>query len=263
MPAAPSQRALAAVGAAVFALTTLLLGFSGAPGSGIGRLFYFGIVLIAFATGPAVGAVAGGVASALFALAVIANPQLSLSEIESSDNALRWLSYLGVGLLVGWFAAQNRELTERLRLLAKVDPVTGIANLRSFEETITRLLDAAAPFTLFILECGDDAGWGDEHVATEAVQLAAAQLFRETGAPADAARIGTTQFAILLASDPAPAATAARLELLLAAPDRHVVTGWAVHPVDGSNALALHRAAVERIYVRRLLRPAAAAGASA
>jgi predicted signal transduction protein with EAL and GGDEF domain len=257
MPAAPSRRALVLTAAAIFAATTGVLARYGAPDTGFGRLFYFGIVVFAFATGPRLGALAGAVAAAFYALAVLVNPRLPLTELSSSEHVIRSLSYVGIGALVGWFAATSRDLTDRLQLLAKVDPVTGLANLRAFEEMITRNLADGARFVLFIAECGADAS--GEVVEAQA-QVVGNQLLREAGQQAEVARTGASEFAIVVPGTPQPAATATQLERLLAAAGACADVGWAVHPADGTTALALHRVAVERAYVRRLFaRPDAAA----
>jgi GGDEF domain-containing protein len=256
MPAAPSRRALAVLGALTFAITFAVFARYGAPQSGVGRFFYFAVVLVALATGQCFGVVAGALAVVFYAIGVVINPHLPASELTTSDNVIRALSYLGLGFLVGWFASTSRELTERLRLLSKVDPVTGIASLRSFEEMITRHLERDARFGLFIVECSraDPESDEEQEFTDDQLQALSTRLVRSVGNTAEVARTGPHEFAVLITGGTRPAETATRLERLLDPVERDVVVGWAVHPADGKNALALRRAAAERLYVRRLLR---------
>jgi GGDEF domain-containing protein len=193
------------------------------------------------------GALGGVLATALYAAGVLINPHIPTSELGTNGNVIRALSYVGIGFLVGWFAATTRTLTEQLRLLTKIDATTGIGNLRSFEDLITPRLDAGAQFTLFIADCTPD-----EEFADAQIQAIARRLHHDLGRIAEVTRTGPYEFAVIVPGNGKSAHEAARLEGLIGSPDAAV--GWAVHPQDGSNALALHRAAVERLYVRRLLR---------
>jgi hypothetical protein len=47
---------------------------------------------------------------------------------------------------------------------------------------------------------------------------------------------------------------AARLERVLANGPTRATLGWAVFPQEGTNALALYRAASERLYARKVMR---------
>ena len=70
------------------------------------------------------------------------------------------------------------------------------------------------------------------------------------------ARVGGDEFVVLTPSrslDEA-ARAASRLERLLTSEGAEVTFGWSAHPHEGENALALYRAADERLYARKLLR---------
>ena len=70
------------------------------------------------------------------------------------------------------------------------------------------------------------------------------------------ARVGSDEFAILASvrnSDGA-AQLAARLERMLADGRTKATLGWAAFPHEGDNALALYRAASERLYARKVMR---------
>ena len=70
------------------------------------------------------------------------------------------------------------------------------------------------------------------------------------------ARVGPEQFAVLASCRTTVEAgrLAALLESVLAAEALEVTLGWAASPQEGTNALALVRAADERLYARRLIR---------
>lgn len=82
------------------------------------------------------------------------------------------------------------------------------------------------------------------------------RLARHSGRSAEAARIGPTQFALLLDELPRDAArdVADELERLLRAEGFALTLGWALFPLDGENALSLYRAADERLFARKLVR---------
>jgi hypothetical protein len=62
------------------------------PGLGIGHFYYLPILLAALATGPWLGAFAGGGATALYATGVVLNPAISTSEVISMSTAKRVIS---------------------------------------------------------------------------------------------------------------------------------------------------------------------------
>src|SRR5262245_65848380 len=91
---------------------------------------------------------------------------------------------------------------------------------------------------------------------SEALRRLADRLVKSFGPDDDVARVGNDEFAVL-ASVRAPddgARAAARLERVLADGRTKATLGWAVFPNEGDNALALYRAASERLYARKVLR---------
>ena len=46
----------------------------------------------------------------------------------SSTNGFRCVTYVALGALVGTIASSNRDLLDRLRVLAERDPLTGLGN---------------------------------------------------------------------------------------------------------------------------------------
>ena len=120
------------------------------PGLGIAHLFYLPVAALALTGGVRRGILAGAIAVTLFTLGVIINPNISPSELLTLSTPLRFLTYATMGGLLGWFSSRDRELVERLRVLAERDFLTGLPNTRAFEAAIARRLEAGTPFALLL-----------------------------------------------------------------------------------------------------------------
>jgi diguanylate cyclase (GGDEF)-like protein len=227
------------------------------PGLGIGHFYYVAIVLLALAAGPRAGAVGGVVAAGLFGLGMYLNRHTP-SFAETMSTFIRLVTFVGIGVLVGWFAASKRELVAELERLAQRDELTGLPNTRSFESAIERRFEEARPFVLLLgdvdslgaINGRDGRDGGDEALRRLAELLAMSKRPED-----EVARVGGDEFAILAASDGEDGrALAARLERIVAAGGATITFGWASYPKEGQNALALYRAADERLYARKLAR---------
>jgi len=86
--------------------------------------------------------------------------------------------------------------------------------------------------------------------------LLADRLANSLGPDDDVARIGNEEFAILASVQTLEGAAqlAAQLERMLADDRTKATLGWAAFPQEGDNALALYRAASERLYARKVMR---------
>ena len=115
-------------GVAIFTAFT----FYEKPGLGLGHFFYVSIILAALVTGPAIGAAAAVIATAMFATGVIINPQIPPSEVLTTSTGIRFVTFVTVGIVTGYFAKRNRTLLAELRLLADRDALTGLPNTRVF-----------------------------------------------------------------------------------------------------------------------------------
>jgi Diguanylate cyclase, GGDEF domain len=120
------------------------------PGLGIAHLFYLPVAALALTGGVRRGILAGAIAVTLFTLGVIINPNISPSELLTLSTPLGFLTYATMGGLLGWFSSRDRELVERLRVLAERDFLTGLPNTRVFEAAIARRLEAGTPFALLL-----------------------------------------------------------------------------------------------------------------
>src|ERR671936_1503846 len=133
-------------GLAVFVAFT----FYEEPGLGLGHFYYVSIILAALATGPAIGATAAGVATGMFAAGVLINPRIPPSEVLTTSTGIRFLTYMTVGVVTGYFAKRNRILMADLALLAERDALTGLPNTRAFERAIGERLAREEPFGLIV-----------------------------------------------------------------------------------------------------------------
>jgi diguanylate cyclase (GGDEF)-like protein len=245
--------AAALSGVAIFLAFT----FYEKPGLGLGHFFYVSIMLAALATGPAMGAGAAVVATAMFATGVVVNPHIPPSEVLTTSTGIRFVTYLTVGVVTGYFAKRSRTLLCELQLLADRDALTGLPNTRVFERAIGERLGREQPFGLIV------GGFDDLRSATgragldtdEVLRQVASRLLHSLPPGDEVARIGEDSFAVLTYSTSAGDAgkVAAHLQGVLAADGFAITFGWAAYPQDGSNALSLYRAADERLYARRVI----------
>jgi diguanylate cyclase (GGDEF)-like protein len=149
------------------------------------------------------------------------------------------------------------ELTSQLRLLADRDVLTGLPNTRAFEPVVTRRIDSAETFTLLLADVDglkriNTANGYDE--GNDLLRKVAERLTNKLPANSDIARVGDDEFAILIPSTDEAAKYATQLEAYLDMEDSRVTFGWAMHPREATNALALYRVANERLYARKLMR---------
>ena len=244
---------------ASFVAVYAALVFVESPGLGLGHFFYIPIALVALVTGPRLGAIAGAGAAALYALAIVLNPALPSFDVITVSTPIRLLTFAASGALIGWYAQRNRELIGRLEVLAERDRLTGLPNMRAFEEAVDRLFREQQPFGLLLgdmdglREANEELGHGGGDVIL--VRLAET-LGKLLGPEERLARVGGDEFAILTTtrSKDAAADRANQLESFLVDEGLRVTFGWAAFPGEGTNALGLVRVADERLYARKLVR---------
>ena len=108
-------------------LIFLGLVFLESPGLGLGHFFYLPIAVIAIVRGARDGFAAGVAATALYTVAVVINADLPTIDLLTVSTPIRLVGYTLTGVLIGWFAQQNRELIDQLEVLATRDRLTGLA----------------------------------------------------------------------------------------------------------------------------------------
>jgi diguanylate cyclase (GGDEF)-like protein len=229
------------------------------PGLGLAHFFYLSIALTAMATGPRLGALAGLAATALYVAGILANNEIPRADVLTGSTAIRFITFVSIGALIGLFASRNRAMVNELRILAERDVLTGLPNTRAFEAAITKRLEAGKPFALLLAdmdalkELNQEAG---PSAGNEALRRVADRLSRSLAAEDEIARVGSDEFALLASVGTLDEAAelSTRLEWVLSSQGTKATFGWAVHPQEGDNALAIYRAANERLYARKVMR---------
>jgi diguanylate cyclase (GGDEF)-like protein len=229
------------------------------PGLGLAHFFYLSVALTAMATGPRLGAAAGIAATMLYVCGVLLNSNIPSTEVLTGSTAIRLVTFVSIGALIGQFASRNRAMVDELRILAERDVLTGLPNTRAFEAAITKRLETGRPFALLLAdmdalkELNQEAG---PSAGNEALRRVADRLSRSLAAEDQIARVGSDEFAVLasVATLDEAAELSTRLEWVLSSQGTKATFGWAVHPQEGENALAIYRAANERLYARKVMR---------
>jgi diguanylate cyclase (GGDEF)-like protein len=207
------------------------------------------------------GALAGTMATSLYALAVVVNPLIPSKDVLTLSTGIRGITFIATGALVGWVAQGKRDLLVQLTAAAERDFLTGLLNVRAFE---TELVERCAGGRRFTLLLGDMDGLKavndrDGHAAGNQLLSRFGAALRETvRADEEVARVGGDEFAVLsgpLSVDEA-VAFARRLEADLDAQGLAASFGWAVYPADGGTSTALYRRADERLYTSKRTRHA-------
>lgn len=172
--------------------------------------------------------------------------------------ALTWLIVTG--------CAKTHSAERAVRFLALADPLTGVANLRSFEPMLERLMsDPKSRFTLCVVEMrglkGANASFGYD-AGDDMLRRMAALLMHACSERDQVARLRGDEFAVLL-SDSGQSETTAWRERLETALDEHnawvrsrvprlvVSIGSAEYPRDGENPESLFDSAERMLSERR------------
>lgn len=259
VPVAMSRKTLLVSAVATAAVVFTLFVLLERPGLGLGHFFYVSIALAAMAGGPRLGALGGMISTALYFAGVLLNPSMPSREILTAGTLTRLATFVTMGALIGWFASRNRAMVTELKVLAERDVLTGLPNTRAFEATITRRLQSGTPFALLLADMDSLSDFSREEgfaAGNDALRRLADTLSKSVSAEDDVARVGSEEFAVLVSVQSSIDASrrATHLEQVLASARARATVGWAVHPHEGDNALALYRAASERLYARKVMR---------
>jgi len=82
-------------------------------------------------------------ATGLYSLGIVINPHLASSQVLTGDSIIRLVTLTSIGALVGWFATNHRDLSDRLRIANERDHLTGLLNTRAFDAALTSRLEQA------------------------------------------------------------------------------------------------------------------------
>ena len=261
MPAAVSRHRvfLLASSAALYPaiLGTFLL--AERPGLGIGHFYYFPVAMIALASGPVWGVLAGMAATGCYTLGIVINPHLPVSDVLTASTSIRFVTFTTIGALVGWYAHNNRQLTDRLRVAEERDFLTGLLNTRAFDAALSARAALGKPFGLILADMDSLKEVNDREghaVGNDLLRRAADLLSRKLDYGDQVARVGGDEFGIITSAPGTDAVRAlcGRLTAMLHEQGLSMSFGWAVCPRDGDSALLLYRAADERLYAQKLIR---------
>ena len=261
MPAAVSRHRafLLATSAALYPaiLGTFLL--AERPGLGIGHFYYFPVAMIALASGPVWGVLAGMAATGCYTLGIVINPHLPVSDVLTASTSIRFVTFTTIGALVGWYAHNNRQLTDRLRVAEERDFLTGLLNTRAFDAALSARAELGKPFGLILADMDSLKEVNDREghaVGNDLLRRAADLLSRKLDYGDQVARVGGDEFGIITSAPGTDAVRAlcGRLTATLHEQGLSMSFGWAVCPRDGDSALLLYRAADERLYAQKLIR---------
>ena len=261
MPAAVSRHRafLLASSAALYPaiLGTFLL--AERPGLGIGHFYYFPVAMVALASGPVWGILAGIAATGCYTLGIVINPHLPASDVLTASTSIRFVTFTTIGALVGWYAHNNRQLSDRLRVAEERDFLTGLLNTRAFDAALSARAELGKPFGLILADMDSLKEVNDREghaVGNDLLRRAADLLSRKLDYGDQVARVGGDEFGIITSAPGTDAVRAlcGRLTAMLHEQGLSMSFGWAVCPRDGDSALLLYRAADERLYAQKLIR---------
>jgi diguanylate cyclase (GGDEF)-like protein len=262
MDAALSHRgALVSAALAAYAAISVAYVALEVPGLGIGHLFYLPIALVALASGALLGAGAGAFATVLYVACVLVNHRIPSADVLTASTAIRAVTYIFSGALIGAFASRNRALVHRLQSLAERDFLTGLLNARAFDAALVRRCAGPRRFAVLLADFDGLKAMNDRegHAAGNALLRTGADALESMLREGDElARVGGDEFAILAAmSAPEDAESLARrVEDELGRQGVALSVGWALFPVDGGTSISLYRRADERLYASKSARKA-------
>jgi len=172
--------------------------------------------------------------------------------------------------------AEHRRTREAIRHMALHDELTGLANRRSFEETVARTLSMAGrehgKFGLIAIDLDDFKPVNDQHghaVGDALLRAVAARLQGAVRAADFCARVGGDEFTVIAASLRSEADlgdVAAKLRAVFAAPftlgdlslSVGASVGPAIYPDDGAATAQILAVADKRMYAEKRAHRAAA-----
>ncbi|NNM61253.1 MAG: GGDEF domain-containing protein [Steroidobacteraceae bacterium] len=258
-----------------------VLWFTGRAHSALINLYLLPLMLSALTLGRFVTMLQVGAVFVCYLLLAAATPGFDLLSLAMAGRAVGVLApLLLVGYLTATLAADINEARQRLESLAHEDPLTGLLNLRSFNDLWQREHRSRErgrePYALLFVdinhldkineEFGRDAG-------DKALTLVANCIQRSIRSSDRAARCGGDEFAVLLPAATAEVATAVAnrmrnsvykttLDLRSRMIRCSVSIGMAIYPSDAFEPRELQSVAEHQMYRDKELRRAPGSPAS-
>jgi len=227
------------------------------PGLGIGHFFYIPVALLALAGGTWAGVGGGFGAAGLYVAAIFVTPRIPTHDALTWATVIRCITFSSCGALIGWFANEHREHVAQLSELAERDFLTGLLNVRVFDESLARRCAADEHFVLLLGDLDNLKEINDTHGHTEGNRVLShvAEAFAAAVAPHDQlARVGGDEFAILMQGTVEEAhALCTLLKQRVAREGIELSFGWSERAGDGLGPLELFRKADDRLYAAKLL----------
>ncbi len=264
---------LAAESWAMVLFITLALWLTGGDASPLLGLYLLPVTLTALALGRLMTLIQLGAVCALYVMVSVATPEAPGWSPQYLGGAIaRLVPFLLVGYLTSTLAADVFAARRRIENLAQTDSLTGLLNLRTFNEQFRKLhagaQTEAQPYALLMVDMDNLKAINDEfgHDAGNSAIVLVANCIRRTVRTSDvAARFGGDEFVVLLAGvEPEPATAVAQrlrnlvLDTTLDVGSRvirsSVSIGIAAFPKDGRDARELLTLADRRMYRDKELR---------
>lgn len=224
---------------------------------GVGHFYYLPVILVALASDALGGMLAGLFAAGLYCAAVVLDPRIPSRDALTTQTGLRAIIFALVGAVVGLYASRNRHLVARLHEHASHDFVTGVGNVRAFDEELRRRFDERTLFTLVLVDLDELRRVNEVHghpAGDAALRRVAGTLSAVVGDGDVVARVGGDEFALLTALRPdALPELGAQLNALLAPDLRVTLAGVAA--TDAETADDLFKKADDRLFAAKLVRP--------
>ena len=221
---------------------------------GLGHFFYLPIILVALSSDALGGILGGLLAAGCYSIAVVLDPAMPSRDALTTQTGLRAITFALVGGVVGLYASRNRDLVDKLRDHASTDFVTGVCNVRAFDEELRRRVADGTPFTLVMLDVDELRRVNEVHghlAGDRALRAVASALLGEAREADLVARVGGDEFAALGPDTPE---RAARGYSLLAREGVTVTVAAVSFPADAETADDLFKKAGDRLFAAKLVR---------
>ena len=166
-----------------------------------GWLFVIPVAISAIAAGLKEGLVISLGAAAMAALFDISHAETASWALVITVLAARFALYGITAGVLGAFADAHYAVQTSFRRLARLDPLTQVANITTFYEEIDDLEKAGAPFAVALFDVDDLKALNDRYghqAGSAAIQTVANVLRRATRGSDSVARYGGDEFVLIL-----------------------------------------------------------------